>query len=74
MYSKEKFDPMTVIGKASTKMPLNMVMVPTSWPNNVIGYMSPYPTVVLVTTTHQKDAGMDTKGLMDLLPKESTRT
>ena len=27
-------------------------------PNIVVGYKSPYPTVVIVTTAHQKPVGM----------------
>lgn len=31
---------------------------PTNFPPTVSGYMSPYPTVVIETTAHQKASGM----------------
>ena len=35
-----------------------MLYAPISFPRPVVGYISPYPTVVMVIMAHQKDAGM----------------
>ena len=40
-YSSTKFDPISVMGMASTTMPDNMVITATILPMRVIGYMSP---------------------------------
>ncbi len=31
---------------------------PVTFPKNVVGYTSPYPTVVIVTMAHQKECGI----------------
>ena len=41
-------------------------MKPTHFPPTVSGTISPYPTVVMVTTAHQNDAGIDVKAVPGL--------
>ena len=40
-----------------------LVINPIPFPSRLVGYISPYPTVVLVVNTHQNEAGMDVKGV-----------
>lgn len=39
---------------------------PTNIPRGVLGTMSPYPTVHIVTTAHQMESGMEMKSLVGL--------
>ena len=61
-YSVEKVEPSTEIGSASTRMPRIIVQEATNFPPTLVGNMSPYPTVVIVVMTHQKDSGIDMNG------------
>mmetsp|Transcript_119456 Transcript_119456/g.333259 ORF Transcript_119456/g.333259 Transcript_119456/m.333259 type:complete len:203 (-) Transcript_119456:787-1395(-) len=56
---------MTPTGRAKTTAPYRIVTAPTRYPASVMGKKSPYPTVVMVTKTHQKEIGTDEKGLGD---------
>ena len=42
---------------------VNSIIPVKIFPPGVIGYMSPYPTVVSVTTAHQRAWGIDSKTL-----------
>ena len=53
---------MTVTGRAMTRMPQSMDKVARIWPATVRGYMSPYPTVAMVTMAHHMACGMDWNG------------
>jgi len=53
------------MGSASTQRDQTMKTLATTFPETVVGVKtSPYPTVVAVTIAHQKQAGMDSKGLL----------
>ena len=41
--------------------PKNTNTLPIAFHNPVIGYMSPYPTVVIVTNPHQRASRIDAK-------------
>ena len=41
-----------------TRMPLKTQKQPNILPSQVLGYISPYPTVVMVATAHQQAAGI----------------
>ena len=41
-----------------TRMPLKTQKQPNILPSQVLGYISPYPTVVMVATAHQHAAGI----------------
>jgi len=49
---------MTVMGRASARMPQRAQMMPISFPTAVLGYTSPYPTVDIVTRAHHMQEGM----------------
>mmetsp|Transcript_10224 Transcript_10224/g.42189 ORF Transcript_10224/g.42189 Transcript_10224/m.42189 type:complete len:260 (-) Transcript_10224:867-1646(-) len=61
-YSSTKLLPMSVMGMASTTMPESMVITATIRPMSVIGYMSPYPTVVIVTMHQYIARGIESNG------------
>merc|ERR1719359_720581 len=44
---------MTPVGSDRTRIPTSIATHPTNLPCQVLGYMSPKPTVVTVTTFHQ---------------------
>mmetsp|Transcript_61711 Transcript_61711/g.151894 ORF Transcript_61711/g.151894 Transcript_61711/m.151894 type:complete len:258 (+) Transcript_61711:196-969(+) len=50
---------MTEIGSATMTTPVSAHSAPNSCPSPVVGYISPYPTVVMVTTAHQKEWGIE---------------
>ena len=43
------------VGTATIPIPIKTIIVVKSLPPTVIGYMSPYPTVVSVVTAHHKE-------------------
>lgn len=43
------------IGLRSEALPAITQKPPVIFPKNVVGYTSPYPTVVMVTIAHQKE-------------------
>jgi hypothetical protein len=45
----EKLETMTGTGRAITRTPDRAQKLPTTMPAQVLGTMSPYPTVVIVT-------------------------
>ena len=47
------------MGIDMTRTPEMAHMDPTHLPSTVVGCMSPYPTVVIVITLHQKLLGME---------------
>ena len=47
------------MGMDMTRTPEMAHMDPTHLPSTVVGCMSPYPTVVIVITLHQKLLGME---------------
>lgn len=49
---------MTGTGRAIVSTPDIAQSDPTIFPHSVTGFMSPYPTVVMVTTAHQKASGI----------------
>ena len=49
------------MGSAMTRTPEMAQQVPISLPRPVVGWMSPYPTVVIVMIAHQKLAGIEVK-------------
>lgn len=54
----EKFLPMTIDGRAIiSRLSIIKGMVMTL-PNTVLGWISPSPTVVMISVTNQRDAGM----------------
>ena len=59
----EKFEPMTVTGSASTSTPKHITRPPNVLPRIDRGFMSPYPTVVIVTQVHHIARAMLSKGL-----------
>ena len=58
-----KFDTMTGTGKATVNTPPKAQSVPTIIPRYVLGAMSPYPTVVMVTSAHHSPRGIELKSL-----------
>ena len=52
---------MTTIGRPSAKMLQSMQHPHTLLPSTVIGYTSPYPTVVIVAMTKYIEVGIDVK-------------
>eukprot|EP00982_Pelagococcus_subviridis_P015075 31377-Pelagococcus_subviridis.AAC.10 len=56
-----------------------MTMIPkiithpaSAFPNACVGYMSPYPTVVIVTRHHQNVLGMESNGLCSYVVEQSS--
>ena len=45
---------MMAVGTAIIEMPINMMRLPSNLPSGVMGKISPYPTVVNVSTAHQR--------------------
>ena len=45
-----------MINKEMIKVPQRAQIIPTMRPKNVTGYVSPYPTVVMVMITHQTES------------------
>jgi len=62
----EKFDTMTGTGSAMVSTPANAHRAPTNMPMYVLGAMSPYPTVVMVTIAHHNPSGMLLKSFCGL--------
>lgn len=58
----EKLDPKTLTGNAINNTPQNIHNMEKNLPAEVVGYISPYPTVVTVTQAQYKAAGIETKG------------
>ena len=46
-------------GTATNPRPIKTISVENNFPPVVIGYISPYPTVVIVTIAHQNADGID---------------
>ena len=44
-------------GNAKNAIPMMEATAPITFPIFVTGYMSPYPTVLIVATVHHMDAG-----------------
>ena len=55
--------PMTEMGSAMRSTDASMARHATRRPAPEMGTSSPYPTVMSVTIVHQKESGMDLKGL-----------
>lgn len=49
-----KAELMMAVGTAIIEMPINMMRLPSNLPSGVMGKISPYPTVVNVSTAHQR--------------------
>lgn len=60
---------MTGTGSAIVNTPANAHKAPTNIPKYVLGAISPYPTVVMVTMAHQRPSGILLKQLFGLLCK-----
>lgn len=54
----EKLLTITGTGSAIVKTPANAQSAPTNIPTYVLGAMSPYPTVVIVTMAHHNPSGI----------------
>lgn len=65
----EKLETMTGTGRAIVNTPANAHKAPTNIPKYVLGAISPYPTVVMVTMAHQRPSGILLKQLFGLLCK-----
>lgn len=65
----EKFDTITGTGSAMVSTPAKAHSAPTNIPMYVLGAMSPYPTVVIVTIAHQSPSGMLLKSFCGLACK-----
>ena len=61
-----KLETMTGTGRAMVSTPASAHRAPTNIPAYVLGTMSPYPTVVIVTRAHQSPSGMLVKSLLGL--------
>lgn len=51
-----KISAATMINKEMIKVPQRAQIIPTIRPKIVTGYVSPYPTVVMVMITHQTES------------------
>lgn len=54
----EKLETITGTGSAIVKTPARAHNAPTNIPAYVLGAISPYPTVVIVTIAHHKPSGI----------------
>jgi len=54
---------MTEMGSARSSKLATIATHATNLPAPVVGISSPYPTVINVTTVHQKESGMDLNGV-----------
>jgi len=72
MKTSVKFCPTTESGSARTSTPPSIAHVAMPLPTCSTGYVSPYPTVVIVTTDHQKVVKIEVNG--DSLPSERRKS
>lgn len=69
----EKFETITGTGRAIVNTPAKAHKAPTNIPAYVLGTISPYPTVVIVTMAHQRPSGILLKSFFAFPFKKYTK-